>query len=161
MFSSKTLKTTRYCVVLLQKGVRYLSEILFISICKNRNIFTPRKTYCVENVYRPILEILSYIFAETEIHLNIYQNLTKTPYKEQITIMRDQFHNGKKHLHHGINETIRRIKVQYTWPGLTKDVDNSIKNCQTCQQTKICRNTWTISPCQNGDRENSFRKTQH
>lgn len=140
IYSSKTVKKRKYFITLLPNDPRYLFEILFISIYKSKDIFSANETYCVENnLDLPVLEILSYIFAEKDIKWKICQNLTKTPDKEEIPIILDHYHNGKKYLHRGINETIRRIKEQYNWPGLTKDVEDFIKNCQICHQTKICR----------------------
>lgn len=69
----------------------------------------------------------------------VCQNIIKTPDEDEIPIIIDQNHTGKANLHRGINETIRRIKDKYNWKGLTKDVENYIKNCEVCQKTKILR----------------------
>lgn len=50
-----------------------------------------------------------------------------------------QVSQRKNNLHRGINETIKRIKEKYNWPGLTKDVEKLIKSCETCQKVKVCR----------------------
>lgn len=66
--------------MLLPKDSTNLNEILFSIIYKSRNIFTPNETYFVEiNVDLPILEMLSDIFAETEIHWKICPNSKKKP----------------------------------------------------------------------------------
>lgn len=57
------------------------------------------------------------------------KTLPKSP-KDEISIILNQSHNGKTHLHRGINKTIRRIKEKYSWQGLTKEVEIlSQKNC--------------------------------
>lgn len=86
-----------------------------------------------------ILEMMSFIFADKDIKLKICQNIVKTPDQDQIPIILDQYHTGKNNLHRGINETVKRIKEKYNWPGLTKDVEKFVKSCEICQKVKICR----------------------
>lgn len=140
ILSSKSTRGRKYFIIPLtydkDSVVQHLFFILFTSV----NKFEPSKTYCVENnLQLPVLEILSFIFADKEIKLKICQNIVKTPDQDQIPIILDQHHTGKTNLHRGINETIKRIREKYNWPGLTKDVENLIKSCEICQKVKICR----------------------
>ena len=38
--------------------------------------------------------------------------------------------------HGGRDRTINRVKLAYWWPGMTSDIDKTIKECATCQLTK-------------------------
>ena len=38
--------------------------------------------------------------------------------------------------HFGIQKTTAKIKSKYTWPGMTTDIENYIKNCTSCQLRK-------------------------
>ncbi|XP_050518950.1 uncharacterized protein LOC126893053 [Diabrotica virgifera virgifera] len=102
--------------------------------------FDLSQIYYVENQLElPILEIFSFIFADKKIKIRICQDVIKTPEQDEIPPILDHYHRGKSNLHRGINETIRRIKEKYNWQGITKDVENFIKNCEICQKVKICR----------------------
>lgn len=137
---SKSVKDRKYYIVPLPFDPEIVVEFLFYILFKNRNeIDITKPLYVENNIQLPILEILSFIFAETEIKFVICQNLIQTPQEDQIPIILDNYHNGKNNLHRGINETIRRIKSKYNWNGLSKDVEKFIKNCEICQRVKICR----------------------
>ena len=138
--SSQRIKGRKYYIIPLPSVHDNAILRLFITIYKNQNEISDSKTYHVENnVNLPILEILSFILAEKELKLIICQNIVQTPDDDQVPIILDQYHSGKGHLHRGINETTRRIKEKYNWPGMTKDIENFIKQCEICQKIKICR----------------------
>lgn len=140
VLSSKTVRKRRYFILPLPSDPDIVNEIMFASIFKSVDVFPPGETVYVEdNPELPTLEMLCFVFAEKDIKWKVCQNIAKTPDKDEIPLILDQFHNGKNHLHRGINETIRRIKQKYTWQGLTKDVETFIKNCKICQKTKTCR----------------------
>ena len=48
----------------------------------------------------------------------------------------DAAHFTIEAVHGGRDRTINRIKLAYWWPGISVDVDNTIKNCETCQLSK-------------------------
>lgn len=140
ILSSKSVRHRKYFIIPLPFDPETVVEHLFLTIFKNQNDLDISKTYHVENnLDLPILEILSFVFAEKDLKLIICQNLVRTPDQDQIPIILDQSHAGKNNLHRGINETIRRIKNKYNWQGLSKDVENFIKACEICQKTKVCR----------------------
>lgn len=137
---SYSVKNRTYYLILVPFNPDEVNEYLFNALYKYKNELDPTKIYCVENnPDLPTLEMLCYIFSGKEIKFQVCQNIVQTPTKDEIPIILDQFHTGKRNLHRGVNETIRRIKEKYNWTGLTKDVENFIKGCETCQKTKICR----------------------
>ena len=140
ILSSKSVKDRKYFIIPLRFDPENVVANLFYILYKFQNEFDVSKTYCIENnVKLPILEIMSYIFAEKEIKLKICQNIVRTPDNDQIPIILNEYHTGKNNIHRGINETIKRIKEKYNWPGLTKDVEKYIRSCEICQKVKICR----------------------
>lgn len=48
----------------------------------------------------------------------------------------EHYHKGKNNLHRGINLTIRRIKEQYNWTSLTRNVEQFIEACDIFQKQK-------------------------
>ncbi|XP_020092846.1 uncharacterized protein LOC109713256 [Ananas comosus] len=49
----------------------------------------------------------------------------------------DQMHNSALGGHSGIQNTYRRIKQHFYWPGLKKEVEEWVKGCATCAQNKV------------------------
>lgn len=140
IFNSKTVKNRKYYIIPLDFDPTTVVSLLFYILYKEQNEFNLAETYYVENqIELPILEIFSYIFADKEIKLTICQNIVRTPVDDEKPQILDHYHNGKSNFHRGINETIRRIKQKYNWQGLSKDVENFIKKCETCQKVKISR----------------------
>jgi len=39
--------------------------------------------------------------------------------------------------HQGVQRTYERLKLYVTWPGMFRDVENYIKNCEICQKNKF------------------------
>lgn len=50
--------------------------------------------------------------------------MVQTSQTDEIPMILDQYHNGKRNFQRGIIESIRRIKDKYNWTCLTKDVEN-------------------------------------
>ena len=66
--------------------------------------------------------------------LIVENNILKTssgkmfvPYKMRLKVLTI----GHK-IHHGINQTIERLKSKFFWPNLRTEVKNFIENCRTC-----------------------------
>ncbi|XP_050507921.1 uncharacterized protein LOC126885399 [Diabrotica virgifera virgifera] len=139
-FVLKTVKNRKYFIIPLPFDPETVVQHLFYIVYADQDKFDLSQIYYVENQLElPILEIFSFIFADKEIKIRICQDVIKTPEQDEIPPILDHYHRGKSNLHRGINETIRRIKEKYNWQGLTKDVENFIKNCEICQKVKICR----------------------
>lgn len=51
-----------------------------------------------------------------------------------------EFHDLPTGGHQGVSRTLKRIRLQYTWKNMFKDVRNYIKNCPSCQANKSGKN---------------------
>lgn len=60
---------------------------------------------------------------------------------DEIQKVLKMFHNNPLGGHQGVKKTIDRIKRQYSWKGLTKDVEKLIASCNKCQKNKHARET--------------------
>lgn len=69
---------------------------------------------------------------------NSIQKLTDS---EEIKAVLKMFHNGPLGGHQGIKKTINRIRKQYTWDNLSKDVENTISSCDKCHKNIFSRET--------------------
>ena len=138
--NSATVKGRKYFIIPLPADPDLCNSVLFTSLFNSKSVIDVKQTLYVENnLDLPILEMLSFIYSEEDIKVVICQNVSKTPDPDEIPIILEQYHCGKKNIHRGINETIRRIRAKYNWTGLTKDVEKFIRSCDICQKVKICR----------------------
>ena len=39
--------------------------------------------------------------------------------------------------HQGVQRTYERLELYVTWPGMLKDVEDSIRRCEVCQKKQI------------------------
>ncbi|KAJ8954581.1 hypothetical protein NQ318_003112 [Aromia moschata] len=108
---------------------------------QNQSYYTANSSPEEQDYYTVNTEAILLATEIEKVHLPnaIVKDITKIPDADQIPIILEQYHSGKANIHRGINETIRRIRGKYNWKGLSKDVENLIKNCETCQKTKACR----------------------
>lgn len=144
VLNSKSVRKRNYYIILLPFLLQDAIPTLFKILANSQTDIVPSKTYYVENnVEIPLLEMLCFIFADKDLKIVICQNIVITPEEDQIPIIIDQYHSGKRNFHRGVNETIRRIKEKYNWTNLIKDVENYIKKCENCQKNKILRKNLT------------------
>lgn len=47
------------------------------------------------------------------------------------------FHDGSLGVHLGMNKTLKRIKQQFFWPMMDRDVKRHIRVCETCKRSKL------------------------
>ena len=59
--------------------------------------------------------------------------------EEQRRSVIQERHDHKTAGHPGINKTIELVTRDFTWPGLRKDIEKYIKECDTCARTKVSR----------------------
>jgi hypothetical protein len=78
---------------------------------------------------------LTYNKPETRM-LAIMEQEPSTEEKQKIIRSR---HDDKTAGHPGIDKTLELITRDYTWPGLRKDVESYVKNCDTCHKAKHTR----------------------
>jgi len=60
--------------------------------------------------------------------------------EEKLQILKE-YHDALIGGHQGIERTLRRIRLKYNWPGITKDVEEYIKKCGLCQKNKLMPRT--------------------
>ncbi|KAL4100898.1 hypothetical protein QTP88_020923 [Uroleucon formosanum] len=91
------------------------------------------------NSYMRIRAMFRYIFKDSKITVTIYneQHLTNED-KQQIIY---EYHNTPTGGHSGISRTVKRLKLNYQWKNLKKDVKRYIQNCEVCQKNKTHRKT--------------------
>lgn len=118
-----------------------LTKNLFFIIYANQNDFKENVNYYIQTIDKNnyLEELLSYIFADKNITFTICSDNISTPDPELRQNIISEYHDSKKHIHRGINETIRRIKEKYDWPNLSRDVEIYIKSCDICSQCKVNR----------------------
>lgn len=78
--------------------------------------------------------MIRYIFRNTDIEIIICTRLEFSR-EEKLVIFR-QFHDSKIGGHGGVNRTLRKIKRQFNWPNMKKEVKDYIRNCTSCQKNK-------------------------
>jgi len=50
-----------------------------------------------------------------------------------------EYHDAPTGGHQGIERTLKRIRLNHNWPGITKDVENYVAKCESCQRNKLSR----------------------
>lgn len=84
------------------------------------------------------------IFKNGSVAISIYQNRTiEVTETENINEILKAYHNSLLGGHAGISRYVKRF---YNWPTLTEDVKAYVRNCPTCEKTKV--NKLTRSPMQ-------------
>lgn len=140
ILNSKTSTKRKYYLITTPFILEDAIATLFKALISSQSEIDESKTYYIENnVELPFLEMLCFIFADKDLKIVICQNIVTTPQEDEIPIIMDQYHSGKRNFHRGVNETIRRIKEKYNWTGLSKNVETFIKKCEICQKNKIMR----------------------
>jgi len=67
-------------------------------------------------------------------------NLKTLTEEEKVQILKE-YHDAPIGGHQGTERTLRRIRLKYNWPGITKDVEEYIKKCELCQKNKLMPRT--------------------
>ena len=60
--------------------------------------------------------------------------------KEEKQAILKEMHNKPLGGHLGMNRTYERMKLFTTWPGMKQELEEYIKQCETCQKNKITQN---------------------
>ncbi|KAJ0173294.1 hypothetical protein K1T71_011470 [Dendrolimus kikuchii] len=88
-----------------------------------------------------IYEMITYIFHDTNIKINIYHNKLVYPTPNQIPAILKDNHDSPIGGHIGSNRMYSKLKDTYYWSGMKKDIENYVRNCPLCQQNKALRAT--------------------
>ena len=88
------------------------------------------------------LRITAYLADYYECEITICDNKVMYPKSEEIPEILKTFHDGPLSGHRGIVETTRKIRSEYFWKGMSKEIKDYIENCKICQSNKIQRKTY-------------------
>lgn len=114
------------------------------------------KSFCIENEiknfstikiegrnsltsYLRIRTMFRHAFKATDIVVKIYVDKNFTEEEKQQIIY--EHHNTPLGGHAGISRTIKRLKLNYNWRHLKRDVKRHIKQCEICQRNKTHNKT--------------------
>ncbi|CAI6356730.1 unnamed protein product [Macrosiphum euphorbiae] len=84
--------------------------------------------------YPRIRTMFRHIFKATDIVVKIYVGQQLTSEEKQQIIY--EHHNSPLGGHSGVSRTVKRLKLNYNWRHMKKDVKYYIKHCELCQKNK-------------------------
>ncbi|XP_049866081.1 uncharacterized protein LOC126366827 [Pectinophora gossypiella] len=90
-------------------------------------------------VYTKIYNILSFLFHDTGIKVNIYRNSILYPTPSEVKNILKENHDSVSAGHPGVSRMFDRIKSQYWWKNMRQDIDDYVKKCRSCQINKPLR----------------------
>ena len=73
---------------------------------------------------------------DVKIHTNEHATCIDPEDCEQIERILKEMHDTTTAGHPGIKATLHKVKRNYVWTNMTKDVETYVKGCTRCQQTK-------------------------
>ena len=95
--------------------------------------------------YEIIRSMLRYIFRNSKISISVYHNnLNSDLSEEEIQNIIKEYHDKPLGGHNGVNRTYKRIKLNFKWPNMFKDIKRYIKKCDVCKRNKTT--TYTKEP---------------
>lgn len=83
--------------------------------------------------------IITYLFHNTNIKLNIYHNKITYPTITEIKKIMHDNHDIPIAGHLGSTRMYNRIKENYYWKNMRSDIELYVKNCKQCQENKALR----------------------
>lgn len=89
--------------------------------------------------YQKCMNILLFVFRNSKIKITVYKNVVVNLTADQIPNVLKDNHDLPTSGHCGYHRMYNRIKGQYKWKGMNRDIKNYIKNCQSCQANKTSR----------------------
>jgi His(2)-Cys(2) zinc finger./Integrase core domain. len=89
--------------------------------------------------WEKLRSMLRYIFKGTDIIVRIFSDVIKEPTKDQILTILKEYHCSPVSGHSGFHRTYKRIKENYKWSNMKRDIATFIKNCESCQVNKLVR----------------------
>ena len=93
------------------------------------------------NSFIKIYNILTYLFHNTNITINIYHDNIIYPAVSEIKKILRENHDLPIAGHLGSVRMLKRIQEKYYWKGMRHDVENYVKTCSLCQENKALRKT--------------------
>lgn len=102
--------------------------------------FSLAKTKKIDDVnWLTIQQNLMDIFSDTQIKITICLNLVRIPNDEERLQILEEYHGSAVGGHKGMTKTYKRIRQNFFWPKLKRDVVNFIQKCLDCQLKKLVR----------------------
>lgn len=87
-----------------------------------------------------IKSIIAYLFWDSVINVSLYpENIIVLTTEDEKYKVLNAYHMTPLGGHQGVVRTMKRIKLQYSWYGMTKDVTNFVTKCHTCQLNKVSK----------------------
>ena len=128
----------------LKKAMRNLRELL---LRKNlHNFHISRKGDFSDKLDPGLLsEIIVDTFKGTPIEVTMCYGRVDLPIPEERPQIIETLHSSLIGRHKGANQTYRKIRERYYWPGMRNGVLDYIRRCSACQERKIERNK-TLEP---------------
>ncbi|CAK1543112.1 unnamed protein product [Leptosia nina] len=105
----------------------------------NKVSITDFKNPFDKHVYIKIYNILSYLFHNTNIQIDMYHNKTYYPSPSEVPKILRENHDIPIAGHLGSNRMFNRIREQYYWKNMRSEIETYVKNCIPCQTNKALR----------------------
>ena len=122
----------------LKKAMRNLREVL---LRKNLHSFRISRKGDFSDKLDPGLlsEIIVDTFKGTPIEVTMCYGRVDLPIPEERQQIIETMHTSLIGGHKGVNQTYRKIRERYYWPGMRNDVLDYVRRCAACQERKIER----------------------
>lgn len=92
-----------------------------------------------KHIYIKIYNMLSYLFHNTNIEINIYCNKIYYPSPSEVQKILRENHDIPIAGHLGATRMYNRIREQYYWKNMRSEIENYVNNCASCQTNKALR----------------------
>lgn len=79
------------------------------------------------------------IFSDTEVKITICLNLVRIPDGAERLQILEEYHGSAVGGHKGMTKTYKRIRQNFFWPNVKRDVISFIQKCLDCQLKKLVR----------------------
>lgn len=111
-----------------------IKKVIPVKSLNELNISFPQQDLQTNSI---IKEALMRIFREQNIVIKIYQGSVRHLIKqEEINQVLKDYHLLPTGGHQGTSRTIKRIRKQFYWNGMSKDISEYVKKCTLCQTNK-------------------------
>uniref|UniRef100_A0A2S2QRJ0 RNA-directed DNA polymerase n=1 Tax=Sipha flava TaxID=143950 RepID=A0A2S2QRJ0_9HEMI len=131
--------STRYILHLVTKEKHWQKpsyKDMYDTLIKLRLVYVPNIGCGHDELdWTEVRKMIQYVFHESGISIRIYSkhDLSEAD-KLQIII---EHHSGILGGHRGVQQTIKRIRKQFQWDTMRRDVEDYIKKCASCQVNKV------------------------
>ena len=82
---------------------------------------------------------LKRFLSDLPLTLTVCKSLIRNPNPEERANLIYEKHATKIGGHKGVNKTYHRLRQNFYWPSMKKDIQDYIKNCRSCQIKKLTR----------------------